>query len=49
MKKYAHLHEVMGKAISSYKSDVEAGTFPAEEHSFNMADEDYEALLKAVE
>lgn len=48
VKKYAHLHKEMAAAISAYKGDVESGSFPAEEHSFDMAEEDYDALLKAM-
>ena len=48
VKKYAHLHKEMAAAISSYKIDVEGGTFPSEEHSFDMTEEDYDALMKAI-
>lgn len=34
VKRYATLSEDIRQAISSYKSDVESGTFPAPEHSF---------------
>ena len=34
VKQYAALSEDIRQAVSSYKSDVESGIFPAEEHSF---------------
>ena len=34
VKKYANLKEQALKAVKEYKQDVEAGTFPSEEHSF---------------
>ena len=48
VKKYAHLHREMAKAIASYKSDVENMTFPAEEHSFEMTKGELDALTKAI-
>lgn len=48
VKKYAHLHASMAEAISGYKEEVENRQFPAVEHSFEMAEEDWEALQKAV-
>jgi 3-methyl-2-oxobutanoate hydroxymethyltransferase len=48
VKKYAHLHQEMATAITSYKIDVENGTFPAEEHSLDMAEDDFEALMKVI-
>ncbi|MCS3745220.1 MULTISPECIES: 3-methyl-2-oxobutanoate hydroxymethyltransferase [unclassified Xanthomonas] len=34
VKQYADLHGVLGKAARSYAADVEAGSFPAAEHTF---------------
>jgi 3-methyl-2-oxobutanoate hydroxymethyltransferase len=48
VKKYAHLHASMAEAISDYKKEVEDRQFPAVEHSFEMAEGDWEALQKAV-
>lgn len=39
VKKYANLHDVMLEAFRQYKSDCEAQTFPAAEHTFTI-DED---------
>lgn len=49
VKVYAHLHQEMAKAIEAYKTEVEGRTFPTEEHSFNMAEEDFQALKEALE
>ncbi len=48
VKKYAHLHREMATAISSYKTDVENGTFPSDEHSFEMTEEELDALTKSI-
>jgi 3-methyl-2-oxobutanoate hydroxymethyltransferase len=48
VKKYAHLHREMATAISSYKTDVENGTFPSDEHSFEMTEEELDALMKSI-
>ncbi|MDH4226522.1 MAG: 3-methyl-2-oxobutanoate hydroxymethyltransferase [Deltaproteobacteria bacterium] len=34
VKRYANLDEVISKAVTRYKDDVEAGKFPDEEHSY---------------
>jgi 3-methyl-2-oxobutanoate hydroxymethyltransferase len=34
VKRYANLREEIGRAVSSFAADVEAGTFPDEEHSY---------------
>jgi 3-methyl-2-oxobutanoate hydroxymethyltransferase len=49
VKTYAHLHQEMVEAISTYKADVEGKEFPSDEHSFSMAEEDLNALTKAFE
>ena len=48
VKKYADLHGEMGRAFSAYKVDVESGSFPVEEHSFEMPDEDWDVFLESV-
>lgn len=35
VKAYAHLHEQVTEAVKTYAAEVQAGTFPAEEHSFH--------------
>ena len=44
VKKYADFHSEMGRAIAEYKSDVESGQFPAEEHTVEMPDDDWVRL-----
>ena len=46
VKKYADFHSEMGRAIAEYKSDVESGQFPAEEHTVEMPDDDWMRLEK---
>ncbi len=44
VKRYADLHAEMDRAISSYREEVESGVFPAQEHTVEMPDDDWEAL-----
>ncbi|MGB2896740.1 MAG: 3-methyl-2-oxobutanoate hydroxymethyltransferase [Anaerolineales bacterium] len=46
VKKYADLHLEMTRAFEAYIRDVEAGEFPAQRHSFTMADDVWEVLLR---
>lgn len=48
VKKYAELHNDLEKAFTAYIADVENRTFPAEEHSVAMKDEEWETFLKNV-
>ena len=45
VKKYADLHVEMARAFAAFKADVEAGSFPAPEHSVEMPDEEWNALV----
>lgn len=47
-RRYADLHGEMGRAFREFKHDVEAGDFPAEEHSTGMPEEEWQALLALV-
>ncbi|MFN2124736.1 MAG: 3-methyl-2-oxobutanoate hydroxymethyltransferase [Candidatus Promineifilaceae bacterium] len=49
VKKYADFHAEIGRALNEYRTDVEKREFPAEEHSFRMADEEWEALINEIE
>jgi 3-methyl-2-oxobutanoate hydroxymethyltransferase len=49
VKKYANFHAEMQRAFSEFKAEVETRHFPAAEHSVEMADAEWEALLKEVE
>jgi 3-methyl-2-oxobutanoate hydroxymethyltransferase len=48
VKQYASIHGVMAEAFASFKTDVEAKSFPAEEHTVGMKDEEWEGLLKEI-
>ncbi len=47
VKTYAHFHKDMLEAVQAYRQDVEARSFPAPEHSIEMADEEWETFLKS--
>jgi 3-methyl-2-oxobutanoate hydroxymethyltransferase len=48
VKKYADFHNEMQKAFADYIEDVETKRFPAPEHTIEMADKEWEVLLKEV-
>lgn len=48
VKKYADLHAEMARAFTAYRLDVEDRLFPAEEHSIEMPDAEWQAFLDAV-
>jgi len=45
VKKYADLHGEMVRAFSEYVAEVEERSFPAEEHTVEMSDEEWETFL----
>jgi 3-methyl-2-oxobutanoate hydroxymethyltransferase len=49
VKKYADLHGVMERAFREYKRDVENKDFPAQDHSFEISDEEWEAFLGSAD
>jgi len=49
VKQYARLHSVMAEAFASYKADVEARSFPTDEHSVTIKEEQWQALLKELD
>lgn len=49
VKKYAEFHDVMAQAFTGYKNDVESGAFPAEEHSVEMDDGEWKALVDELD
>ena len=49
VKKYADLNREMVKAVGEFKNDVESGSFPAEEHSIEMPDEEWDALTALLD
>jgi 3-methyl-2-oxobutanoate hydroxymethyltransferase len=48
VKKYANFHQEMHKAFTDYIDDVETRRFPAPEHTVEMDDTEWEALLKEL-
>ncbi len=46
VKKYANLHAEMQRAFRAYIEDVQSRAFPAEEHSVDMPDDEWEAFLQ---
>jgi 3-methyl-2-oxobutanoate hydroxymethyltransferase len=48
VKQYTTLHSIMGEAFANFKLDVENRRFPTEEHSVEMKEEQWQALLKEI-
>jgi 3-methyl-2-oxobutanoate hydroxymethyltransferase len=49
VRQYARLAGTMREAFEAYCADVRAGTYPAEEHSFHMPDEVWDAVIAELE
>jgi 3-methyl-2-oxobutanoate hydroxymethyltransferase len=49
VKQYANFHAEMQRAFTEFKNDVESRSFPAAEHSVEMADAEWAELLKGLE
>jgi len=49
VKRYANLQGEMQRALAEYVAEVQSRSFPAAEHSSAMSDDDYTALLAALE
>jgi 3-methyl-2-oxobutanoate hydroxymethyltransferase len=45
-RRYAELGEQMRTAIAQYRSDVEAGAFPARENGYAISDEEWQAFME---
>jgi len=48
VKKYADLHGEMQRAFNQYRSEVEGGLFPEEQHSVDMPEAEWQELLNQV-
>ncbi|HET8563631.1 MAG TPA: 3-methyl-2-oxobutanoate hydroxymethyltransferase [Candidatus Binatia bacterium] len=48
VKKYANFHAEMRRAFADYIEDVETKRFPAPEHTVEMSDAEWDALLKEI-
>ncbi len=44
VKRFGEVGEAVRTAVSAYRDEVVAGTFPASEHTFTMADDEFEKL-----
>lgn len=49
VRKYADLYHEMENAFAAYKSEVEAGSFPAEEHTVDMPEDEWLALIEEID
>jgi 3-methyl-2-oxobutanoate hydroxymethyltransferase len=49
VKKYAEFHDVMAEAFTGYKKDVESSAFPTQEHSVEMEDAEWKALVDELD
>jgi 3-methyl-2-oxobutanoate hydroxymethyltransferase len=49
VKTYTNLHTSILEALQTYRSEVEAGVFPAAEHTVEMADTEWQQLLQFLE
>lgn len=49
VKQYANIHGVVLGALESYKEEVEGRVFPADEHSTEMKEKEWQALLDALD
>ena len=48
VKRYANLSREIRDALEAYATEVRAGTFPAEEHTYAMSDDELEAFKGAI-
>jgi 3-methyl-2-oxobutanoate hydroxymethyltransferase len=49
VKRYAEIHQAMDTAFASFREEVLNNAFPTAEHSVEMDDEDWEALLESLD
>ncbi|MEX2160801.1 MAG: 3-methyl-2-oxobutanoate hydroxymethyltransferase [Anaerolineales bacterium] len=49
VKQYASMHSVMAGAFAGFKADVEKKSFPTDEHSVTMKEEQWQDLMKELE
>ena len=49
VKQYANLHSDIACALTAYRDDVTASTFPAPEHAVEMPDEEWDALVEEAD
>jgi 3-methyl-2-oxobutanoate hydroxymethyltransferase len=49
VKRYVELHTEIADALATYRTDVENRAFPGPEHTVEMSDEEWEALMEELE
>ncbi len=49
VKRYADIGSEITRALEQYTADVRAGTFPADEHTYSIPDDELELFAKATE
>ncbi len=49
VKRYANIGPIIEEALSSFASDVEDGSFPTVDHTYQISDEEYRSFLKLIE
>jgi 3-methyl-2-oxobutanoate hydroxymethyltransferase len=49
VKKYADLHGTIAGALTTYRSEVEKGVFPAPEHTVEMPEKEWQAFVSEME
>jgi len=49
VKQYTDLHSQIAAALAAYKSDVDGSIFPGDEHTIQMAADEWQALLKLLD
>ncbi len=48
VKKYAHLHAEIARALAAFRDDVEGKAFPAQEHTVEMPEAEWDAFLEEM-
>ena len=49
VKRYANIGPIIAEALSTFAADVEDGSFPTVEHTYQIPDEEYGSFLKLIE
>ncbi len=49
VRQYAQLHSTMADAFTAYRQDVTGRSFPAEEHTFEMTEEEWAKFTASLE
>jgi 3-methyl-2-oxobutanoate hydroxymethyltransferase len=48
VRRYADVHQVILQALTDFSKEVSDGTFPAEEHTFPIDEDELQAFMKKV-